>query len=450
MSLNAKIVERAALGKLELGTYSDGLGTGLILRVKKRGRKNYAFWSQRVMINGKRKDLGLGSPPIISLAMARQKAIENKRLITAGIDPLASKKAARNSITFKEAVEKYYEIKQKELRNAKSAMNWINSFHTHVLPNFGEINVEDITHRDILRILEPIWETKNASATKLRQRMEAVLSWATVSGFREGDNPARWKGNLAELLPKPSKVAKKEKQPALQQYDVARWWADLAKREGIGIKALQLMMLTGARTSEVLEMTWQELTLPTGDKTDLTDNTPPFTQNTPPLYADTAHSRPCIWIIPAARMGKTGKEHRIPLTSEMRDLLLSLPRGEPHDLVFPAPKGGKLSINTLRATMIRMHEANLARGGHGYIDPNIRNRKAVPHGLRSTFRDWALELGYDREMAEMQLSHSIGSEVERSYRRSDNVERRRAMMEAWGRFLRGEKTDTVVHIGGRR
>ena len=149
-------------------------------------------------------------------------------------------------------------------------------------------------------------------------------------------------------------------------------------------------------------------------------------------------------------MGKTGKEHRIPLTSEMRDLLLSLPRGEPHNLVFPAPKGGKLSINTLRSTMIRMHEANLARGGHGYIDPNIRNRKAVPHGLRSTFRDWALELGYDREMAEMQLSHSIGSEVERSYRRSDNVERRRAMMEAWGRFLRGEKTDTVVHIGGHR
>ena len=226
------------------------------------------------MINGKRKDLGLGSPPIISLAMARQKAIENKRLITAGIDPLASKKAARNSITFKEAVEKYYAIKQKELKNAKFAMNYINSFHTHVLPNFGEINVEDITHRDILRILEPIWETKNASATKLRQRMEAVLSWATVSGFREGDNPARWKGNLAELLPKPSKVAKKEKQPALQQYDVARWWADLAKREGIGIRALQLMMLTGARTSEVLEMTWQELTLPTGDKTDLTDKTP--------------------------------------------------------------------------------------------------------------------------------------------------------------------------------
>ena len=112
--------------------------------------------------------------------------------------------------------------------------------------------------------------------------MEAVLSWATVSGFREGDNPARWRGNLAELLPKPSKVAKKEKQPALQQYDVARWWADLAKREGIGIKALQLMMLTGARTSEVLEMTWQELTLPTGDKTDLTDNTPPVHSKYPP------------------------------------------------------------------------------------------------------------------------------------------------------------------------
>ena len=274
MSLNAKIVERAALGKLEPGTYSDGLGTGLILRVKKRGQKNYAFWSQRVMVNGKRKDLGLGSPPIISLAMARQKAIENKRLITAGIDPLASKKAARNSITFKEAVEKYYVIKQKELRNAKSAMNWINSFHIHVLPNFGEIKVENITHRDVLRILEPIWVAKNATATKLRQRIEAVLSWATVSGFREGDNPARWKGNLAELLPKPSKVAKKEKQPALQQYDVARWWADLTKREGIGIKALQLMMLTGARTSEVLEMTWQELTLPTGDKTDFTDKTP--------------------------------------------------------------------------------------------------------------------------------------------------------------------------------
>ena len=203
-------------------------------------------------------------------------------------------------------------------------------------------------------------------------------------GIAAGDNPARWGGNLSELLAKPGKVAKATNHAALSLADAPRWWADLAKREGMAARALQFLAMTAARSGEVRGMTWAEVDL---DK--------------------------ALWIVPAARM-KAGREHRVPLTREAVELLRALPRMEGSPYVFFAPRGGMLSDMTLSAVMRRMQEAEEKAGRPGYLDPRS-GRAAVPHGLRSTFRDWAAEQGIERDMAEMALAHSVGSEVERSY-----------------------------------
>ena len=256
----------------------------------------------------------------------------------------------------------------------------------------------------------------------MRGRIEAILSWATVAGHRNGENPARWKGNLSELLPKPSTISAKQKHPALQLKDVKRWWSELVERDAMGAKALQFITMNASRSGEVRGMTWDELDIDP-EQTHLETTT-----------RDIATS--ATWIIPASRM-KAKKEHRVALTSESVALLRSLPRIKNCSLVFPSTKGKQLSDMTISATMRRMHAEDIRRGGRGYIDPQVK-RPAVPHALRSTFRDWAAERGYDRDMAEIQLAHTVGDASERSYRRTDMIERRRSMMQAWGYFLLGE------------
>ena len=273
--------------------------------------------------------------------------------------------------------------------------------------------------RDVLRVLQPIWSDKTETASRLRGRIEAVLSWATVAGHRVGDNPARWGGNLSELLAKPGKVAKTTNHAALSLADAPRWWADLAKREGMAARALQFLAMTVARSGEVRGMTWAEVDL-----------------------------EKALWIVPAARM-KAGREHRVPLTREAVELLRTLPQMEASPYVFFAPRGGMLSDMTLSAVMRRMQEAEEKAGRTGYLDPRS-GRPAVPHGLRSTFRDWAAEQGIERDMAEMALAHTVGSEVERAYRRTDMLERRRAMLSAWGDFLRGDDARTQGGIRSGR
>jgi len=276
-----------------------------------------------------------------------------------------------------------------------------------------------------VRVLKPIWADKTETASRLRGRIEAVLSWATVSGHRAGDNPARWKGNLAELLPKPGKVAETGNQPALALSDVPGWWRDLEGRDGMAARALQFAAMTAARSGEVRGMTWGELEI---------ERAAGVTRAT--------------WVIPAGRM-KADREHRVPLTAEALALLESLPRMAGSEIVFFAPRGGALSDMSLSAVMRRMQEAEVKAGRPGWLDPRSK-RPAVPHGLRSTFRDWAAEQGIDRDMAEMALAHNVGSEVERAYRRSDMLERRRAMMALWGQFLRGEKAEgNIVQMAGR-
>ncbi|WP_050931438.1 tyrosine-type recombinase/integrase [Aestuariivita boseongensis] len=417
-ALSARFVETVT----EPGKYFDG--QGLFLRVAKNGARQ---WVQRIVIRGKRTELGLGSPPAVSLATARKLALENRGKAMLGGDPLAEKRAAKaKSLTFAECVNAYAEAKLPEFRSEKHRKQWLSALERLALPVLGQIRVQDIGTKDVLRMLEPHWRERTITAKKLRGQVEAVLTWATVAGHREGDNPAAWRGNLKELLPAPGKVAKAQHHPALALGDAAVWWAALAKRDGMAAQALQFLTLTCARSGEVRGMTWDEIEL---DRS-----------------ANSTNSVG-VWTVPASRM-KNGREHRVPLTAEAIALLDRLPRLECSPYVFFAPRGGMLSDMSISAVMRRMQEAKVRLEEPGYLDPASK-RPAVPHGLRSTFRQWAAEHGYPRDMAEIALAHFIGSEVERAYQRSDMLERRRDMMTAWAAFLRGEaKVDgNVVKLG---
>jgi integrase len=303
-------------------------------------------------------------------------------------------------------MSKYLAIKLLEFDNEKHRKQWRATLDQYAVPAVGGMLVADITVQDIRRMLEPIWIDKTETASRLRGRVEAILSWATVAGHREGDNPARWKGNLSEILPKPSKLIKVVHQPALTLNDAAVWFADLRLREGMGARALEILAMTASRSGEIRGATWDEFDLDAR-----------------------------LWTIPGVRM-KAGKEHRIPLTDYIIGLLKALPHFEDSSYIFPSSKGGMISDMTISAVMRRQL----------FIDTRT-GRVAVPHGLRSTFRDWAAErTDYPRDMAEIALAHRVGGEVERAYRRSDMVEKRRAMMDAWGIFLRGEQIKDGVML----
>jgi len=391
---------------------------GLLLQITPAGARS---WILRCNVGRKRRHIGLGGFPDVTLSGARERARDARELIRQGIDPVEHKKAARaaleaaqkRGLTFSEAMERFLKGKLAEFDNPKHRKQWRATLDTYAVPAVGDMLVGDLQVADVQRILEPIWLEKNETASRLRGRVEAVLSWATVAGHRSGDNPARWKGNLDAILPKPSKVSKVEHHPALQIDDASCWFKDVQERSGFATRALEFKAMTCARSGEIRGAVWSEMDLSSG-----------------------------MWIVPASRM-KAGKEHRVPLTVDAIELLHGLARMENSDFVFPAPRGGMLSDAALSACMKRI---NAARSG-GYLD-RISRRPAVPHGLRSTFRDWVSErTEYPREMAEIQLAHTVGSDVERAYRRGDMIERRRAMMEAWGRFLRGESEAKVVQMG---
>ncbi|WP_420343511.1 tyrosine-type recombinase/integrase [Paenirhodobacter sp.] len=383
--------------------------SGLYMQLLPSGGRT---WVLRTRVGGKTRDMGLGGYPEVGLAAARDKAREAKDKIRQGIDPVEERKAARASLiaarnrglTFADAVDRYLASRLEEFRNDKHKAQWRSSLDSYAKPQIGDMLVQDITVQDVLLTLQPIWASKTETASRLRGRIEAVLSWATVAGHRTGDNPARWGGNLKELLPKPSKVAKSDNQPALSLTDAPTWFGDLRTREGMGSRALEFLTLCASRSGEVRGATWDEIDL---------DN--------------------ALWVIPASRM-KMDREHRVPLTPAAVALLKALPRLQDNPLVFPAARGGQLSDMTLSATMKRMHESEVEAGRKGWLDSR-NGRPAVPHGLRSTFRDWAAETGQARDMAEIALAHRVGSDVERAYRRSDMVERRRAMMADWAKFL---------------
>ncbi len=403
--------------------FSVGGVPGLHLQVTPNNGRS---WLLRAMIGAARRDIGLGGFPGVTLARAREKAREARDKIERGIDPIEERKEAkaalaaaqRRGLTFADATDKYLSAKLDAFKNAKHRQQWENTLASYAKPELGAMLVQDIAVQDVLRVLQPLWTAKTETANRVRGRIEAVLSWATVSGHRSGDNPARWAGNLKELLPAPSKVAKEGNQPALMIDDAPRWFEALRGREGFGARAVELLALTATRSQEIRGALWDEIDL---DK--------------------------ALWIIPGPRM-KMDREHRVPLSGEAVALLRALPRLQDNPLVFPAARGGQLSDMTLSAAMKRMHEADIAAGGAGFVDRTSK-RPAVPHGLRSTFRDWVAEkTQFPGDMAEVALAHRISSAVEAAYRRGDMVEKRRRMMTDWADYLTARaRGDNVVRIG---
>lgn len=380
----ALTVERLA----KPGLHGDG--AGLWLKVTDGGSKS---WILRYHFGGKERWMGLGPYPDFPLADARDRAAEARRKVRSGIDPieerqqLAAEKRATTAkaVTFDWCAAQYITAHAPSWANAKHADQWRNTLATYATPVIGALGVARIDTGHIMRVLEPIWTEKAETASRLRGRLESVLDWATVRKFRVGDNPARWKGHLDNLLPKRSKAQRVQHHPALPWREIGAFLAALRQQEGVGAQALELAILTAARSGEVRGMTWAELDLATG-----------------------------LWTVPAGRM-KAGKEHRVPLAERAIAILKAAPRDG--DLVFQGRAGKPLSDITLTAVLRRMG----------------RNDITV-HGFRSSFRDWAAEsTNYPREMAEMALAHTVGDKVEAAYRRGDMFEKRRRMMADWAK-----------------
>ncbi|WP_411037661.1 tyrosine-type recombinase/integrase [Shinella sp. BYT-45] len=410
-----RLSDRQVKTHKQRGRLSDG--GGVYLQISKWGTKSWEF---RFTLHGRTRSMGLGQYDVVSLKKAREEAEALRRIVREGIDPIEARKTAKlkaqveatTSILFKDAVGKCLARKEGEFRSERHGASWRRSMDAYAVPVIGNMNVAHITVQDILRVLnqpfedETLWEKRTETASRLRGRIEAVLSWATVAGYRSGDNPARWAGNLKELLPTPSKVAKATKRPALSQPDLPKWFAELRKREGMSARALEFIALCASRSDEVRGATWNEIDLDAR-----------------------------MWKIPAERM-KMERDHRVPLSDDAIALLKALPRMAGSPYVFPAPRGGPLSDAILSQLMKKMHAKELKAGRKGWLDADT-GLPAVPHGLRSTFRVWTAERGYDRDMSEMALAHAVGSNVERAYQRSDMVERRRAMMADWAAYCRG-------------
>ena len=402
----AKAVE--AMGPLEVkrltkpGQHPVGTVTGLRLSVKPSGARS---WILRTIVGTKRKDIGLGGYPGVTLAMAIDKARKAREGIKDGIDPVAERKAKQNTVewTFKACALAYIEAFKPSWKNAKHGQQWENTLETYIYPKFGDRHIKTIEKSDVIDAISPHWTTKNETMVRVRNRIELVINWAVARGYRpEGLNPAAWRGNLDQALPKPSKVNQRQHHTAIAVDGAHAFLKKLRTLEGTSIRCLEFVILTACRSGEARLATWAEF--------DLTGQ---------------------VWSIPGERM-KSGRPHRVPLTEAVATMLKNLPRfndaeGNEVPLVFPGRDVTKpLSDMSLTAIMRRM------------------KLEAVPHGFRSTFRDWAAEkTNYPNEVVEMALAHAIGSGTEAAYRRGDLFDKRRHLMTDWASFL-----DTAPARGG--
>ena len=387
--------------------------SGLLIQVTEKNSKS---WLLRTTIAGKRRLIGLGPYPEISLKDAREYAAQQKQKIREGIDPVDERKKAKAALkaeklrgtTFNTVLQEYLDNKLSD-KGEKSQRQWRSTLNTYAVPVIGELLVDDIDVHHILRILEPIWNTKTETASRLRGRIEAVITYATVKGYRaSNDNPARWAGHLKEILPMPSKIQNTKHMPAIAFKRIPQWFAYLQNRQGMSARALEFLALTAVRSGEVRGATWSEIN--TDEK---------------------------LWVIPAERM-KMRREFRIPLSPQALEILDKLPHFKDSEYIFPAPKGGMLSDMALSSVMRKMHIAQYDIDREGWVDSTTK-RPAVPHGLRSSFRDWAGETtDYPREIIELCLAHDIAGGVERAYRRGDVLDKRRMLMDHWAMYLHGK------------
>lgn len=399
-------------------------------------RSRYGDWEETTLASGaiqrgrKRREIGLGAYPDVLPGEAREKARAFKAQIEAGEDPIAHREdarreqqasIARQGRTFAKVFDEYAAEKTKEFSTDRYRKQWRRAVEQYAFPTMGTLPVDRIGLDEVMAVLEPIWHDKTETASKLRQKIEAVLSYATVKRYRTGDNPARWLGNLKHLLAAPTTIAPAENYASLQIADAPRWWALVKDREGMGARALEFQAMTATRSGAIRYATWDEIDLDAR-----------------------------LWTIQpgrkASKIPKNGKARRIPLTEDMIALLKGLPRLEGTDYVFWAPRGGALSDATIGKTMRAVHDADTKAGGPGFVDV-ATGAPAVPHGLRSTFRTWVTErTSFDGDMAEIALFHKVGNKVQQAYDRSDMMEKRRHMMAVWGDYLAGREGGNVVPL----
>lgn len=388
-----KLSARRAETLSEPGLHSDG--DGLYLSIGASGARSWLFFFRW---KGRRREMGLGSARHVSLAEAREAARAARARIRAGIDPIAEKRRPAG-MTFGDAADALIENMSAGWRNPKHAAQWSMTLKEYCA-TIRPLPVESIETEDVLRVLKPIWQTKTETAARLRGRIEKVLDFAKARGLRQGENPARWKGHLDHILPRPKKLARGHHK-AMPFDEVQDFMPRLRAAEGGAATALEFVILTAARTGEALGAEWAEIDFDAK-----------------------------VWTVPAARM-KAGREHRVPLGDRVLEILKPLHEARTSDLIFPgSTKTGRLSDMTLSAVLRRM------------------NVDATVHGFRSAFRDWCGErTTFPREVAEAALAHRVGNEVELAYRRGDALEKRRKLMVAWERFLAAPAAGNVVRLG---
>ena len=385
------------------GMFADG--NGLYLQVTETGAKTWVF---RYQIAGRRRDMGLGSAGVVTLAEARQKAVDAKKLAMMGRDPLEAKKAQAaaqaleeaKAVTFQECAEAYIESMRAGWKNAKHSAQWSSTLETYAYPVMGRLPINGIDTGLVLAVLEPIWRTKSETASRVRGRIESVLDYAKVRGYRGGENPARWKGHLDNILPAKTDVAAVEHHASLPYAEVSSFWPRLQIQDGLGARALEFAILTACRSGEVLGARWDEI--------DLEART---------------------WIVPAERM-KAEAEHRVPLSEPAVTLLRKLATIRQSAFVFAGQNSDRPLSNMAMTMVLRRMKAGV-----------------TAHGFRSTFRTWGAECtGYPHEVLEAALAHTMGDKVVQAYQRGDLFEKRRRLMTDWGEFCNTKPAESGASV----
>lgn len=386
------------------GLHADG--AGLYLHVSKSGARSWIFRWKR---DGRLRDMGLGPLNTISLAEARDKALACRKLKYDGRDPIEERQAQRQAakletakaMTFKDCAKAYIAAQRAGWKNPKHAAQWPATLETYVYPILGGLPVQAVDVGLVMKAVEPIWTSKPETASRVRGRIESVLDWAAARGYRQGENPARWRGHLENLLPKKSKVRRVEHHAALPYAELAGFMVELREQEGVGARALEFAILTAARTGEVIGATWAEIDL---------------------------EGR--LWTISAERM-KAGREHRVPLSEPAVAILRTMAGVRTGKYVFPGGRADRPLSNMSMLMLLR----------------RMRRDELTVHGFRSAFSDWCAEqTTFPSEVREMALAHVVGDKVEAAYRRGDLFEKRRNLAEAWANFCAGTGTDNVVAL----
>jgi integrase len=417
MSLTIKRVAKLMRGG-KPGRHLDSGNTGVRGLYLVVANRRAAHWELRYQLNGHGRWMGLGSAREFNLGQARERALEHRRKLADKTDPLTVRRAERataaaakasqqaaaaKAMTFKQCAEAYIAENQAAWRNPRHGKQWHSTLETFACPDIGDLNVADIDTPLVLKVLRqkveaerghpagPLWTARAETASRLRGRIESILAWAKVSGYRGGDNPARWKDHLEEALPERAKIAKVEHFPALPFEELPAFMAALRQREGVAARALEFTILTAARTGETLGAPWSEIDLAAK-----------------------------LWTIPAERMKKGDREHRVPLAAPVIELLENLHTEQDNPYLFIGTRAGKGLSDAAMTSMLK-------RMGHGDI---------TTHGFRSTFMDWAHErtIGFSKPVIDMALAHVVGDKVEAAYRRGDLLAKRTRLMDSWAKY----------------